>query len=259
MSKEKTGSVQSVDRLFVIMETLSLHPRGMLLSELANAVDLTPSTTHRFLGTLIAHHYAQKDTESGKYRLTMRMYEVGARVLPGLNILSMARPYLENLSEEVKEVVHLVVRDDNEVLYLSRLDGSPSFVNMGSYAGLRNPMYCTGVGKSILAFLPDQEVRQIWDRTEIIRFTDNTITDLKSMYREIAQIRKQGWAIDNEEHELGIRCVAAPVFDFEGKPVAAISVSGTLGRMDTEKVERLAPLVMKVAQRISGLLGAVSV
>lgn len=256
MSKEKTGAVQSVDRLFTIMEELSLHPRGMLLTDLANAVDLTPSTTHRFLGTLIAHHYAQKDTESGKYRLTMRMYEVGARVLPGLNILSLARPHLENLSEEVEEVVHLVVRDDDEVLYLSRLDGSPGVVNMGSYAGLRNPMYCTGVGKSILAYLPEQEMRQIWARTEIIRFTDNTITTLESMRREAAKIRQQGWAIDDEEHELGIRCVAAPIFDFEGKPVAAISVSGTLGRMDAEKIQRIAPRVMQVAQRISGLLGA---
>lgn len=256
MSKEKTGAVQSVDRLFTIMEELSLHPRGMLLTDLANAVDLTPSTTHRFLSTLIAHHYAQKDTESGKYRLTMRMYEVGARVLPGLNILSLARPHLENLSEEVEEVVHLVVRDDDEVLYLSRLDGSPGVVNMGSYAGLRNPMYCTGVGKSILAYLPEQEMRQIWARTEIVRFTDNTITTLESMRREAAKIRQQGWAIDDEEHELGIRCVAAPIFDFEGKPVAAISVSGTLGRMDAEKIQRIVPRVMQVAQRISGLLGA---
>ena len=256
MNKEKTGSVQSVDRLFSIMEELSQHPRGMLLTDLANAVDLTPSTTHRFLGTLVAHHYAHKDPESGKYRLTMRMYEVGARVLPGLNILSLARPYLESLSEEVEEVIHLVVRDDDEVLYLSRLDGSPAVVNMGSYTGLRNPMYCTGVGKAILAHLPEQEMCQIWSRTDTVRFTDNTITDLNVMRREAAKIREQGWAIDDEEHELGIRCVAAPVFDFKGSPVAAISVSGTLGRMDAEKIQRIAPRVIKVAQRISALLGA---
>lgn len=256
MGKEKNCSVQSVDRLFDIIEELSLYPRGMALSELSAAVGLTPSTTHRFLASLIARSYAAKDTETGKYRLTLRICEVSTRILPGLNILNLARPYMEKLAENTEEVIHLVTRVGDEILYLNRLDSSPSAVNMGSYAGLRNPMYCTGVGKSILAFLPDDEICQIWSRTPKTQFTPNTITDFKKMKSEIEDIRKKGWAVDDEEHELGIRCVAAPIFNFEHEPVAAISVSGTLGRMDADKIERIAPMVLSSTADISKLLGA---
>lgn len=150
--------VQSIDRLFDIVEALSNAPRGMALSDLSAAVGLHTSTTHRLLAALVARGYVQKDIESGKYRLTMRLFEVGSRAVGGMNIVSLARPYLEHLAATTHEAIHLVVRDGDEVVYLYKENMGDSTVRMASFVGLRNPMYCTAVGKSILSCLPEAEV-----------------------------------------------------------------------------------------------------
>ncbi len=163
--------VQSIDRLFDIVEALSNAPRGMALSDLSAAVGLHTSTTHRLLAALVARGYVQKDIESGKYRLTMRLFEVGSRAVGGMNIVSLARPYLEHLAATTHEAIHLVVRDGDEVVYLYKENMGDSTVRMASFVGLRNPMYCTAVGKSILSCLPEAEVAAIWQRTVITRFS----------------------------------------------------------------------------------------
>ena len=161
--------VQSIDRLFDIVEALSNAPRGMALSDLSAAVGLHTSTTHRLLAALVARGYVQKDIESGKYRLTMRLFEVGSRAVGGMNIVSLARPYLEHLAATTHEAIHLVVRDGDEVVYLYKENMGDSTVRMASFVGLRNPMYCTAVGKSILSCLPEAEVTAIWLWTALRR------------------------------------------------------------------------------------------
>ena len=217
--------VQSIDRLFDIVEALSNAPRGMALSDLSAAVGLHTSTTHRLLAALVARGYVQKDIESGKYRLTMRLFEVGSRAVGGMNIVSLARPYLEHLAATTHEAIHLVVRDGDEVVYLYKENMGDSTVRMASFVGLRNPMYCTAVGKSILSCLPEAEVTAIWQRTVITRFTPHTIVDYADLIAELVKARQNGWAADREEHELGVSCIAAPLLDFHGAPLGAISVS----------------------------------
>ena len=151
--------VQSIDRLIDIIEALSGTPRGLALNELSASVGLHASTTHRLLAALAARGYVNKDIESGKYRLTMRLFEVGSRVVGGMNLVSLARPYLEHLAAITNEAIHLVVRDGDEVVYLYKEDLGDSSMRMASFVGLRTPMYCTAVGKSILSRLPESEVR----------------------------------------------------------------------------------------------------
>ena len=255
-SMEKGHSpVQSIDRLFDIVEALSNAPRGMALSDLSAAVGLHTSTTHRLLAALVARGYVQKDIESGKYRLTMRLFEVGSRAVGGMNIVSLARPYLEHLAATTHEAIHLVVRDGDEVVYLYKENMGDSTVRMASFVGLRNPMYCTAVGKSILSCLPEAEVTAIWQRTVITRFTPHTIVDYADLIAELVKARQNGWAADREEHELGVSCIAAPLLDFHGAPLGAISVSLPTARLSAEREIFFSNAVCSCARAISGLLG----
>jgi len=248
------SSVQSVDRIFDLIEALSLTPRGMTLTDLSQAVSLHKSTTHRLLTSLIDNDYVMKDAESGKYRLTLHLFEIGGRILGGMNILSVARPYLEKLSETTNEAVHLAVREGTEIVYLYK-DDPYSTVHMASRVGLRSPLYCTGLGKSILAYLPEAKALELWNRSNIERFTPNTITTFARMQHEMALIREKGYAVDNEEHELGIRCIGVVVKDYSNGPVGAISVSATAVRLNDAKIEEFAPLAISAASNISRLLG----
>lgn len=249
------NSVQSIDRVLDILEALSAAPNGMALSELSAAVNLPGSTTHRLVKTLIDRGYALKDPSTGKYRLSLRTFEIGCRVSNVWDLLSAAKPYLDELAAFSQEVVHLVERDGAGIVYLYKAEPFKPLVRMSSHVGLRNPMYCTGVGKSILALLPPTEVEMIWKCEEIKRFSDHTITELPAMMDELARIRERGYAIDDEEHEAGVRCVAAAVRNWAGEPAAAISISAPVSRMTAEVIESLLPHLFHAADEVSRTLG----
>jgi len=255
MDAQASSGVQSLDRIFSIIEELSNYPKGLALTELCAITQLPKGTVSRMLGSLITHGYAVQEPESKKYRLTMRLFEIGCRVAGRMNLLSVARPYLESLSNVTEEAVHLVTRSEDEVVYLYKEEPVQSVVRMSSFVGLRIPMYCTGVGKSILAFLPDAEIRAIWERNPPVRFTPKTIVSLDAMMEEIARIRAVGYAIDEEEHEIGVRCIAAPILDFSGTPVAAISISAPVTRMTEEKLREYAGLLLDSARNIRRYFG----
>lgn len=248
-----TGSVQSVARVLDILELLSGAPSGMTLSELAAKSQLHVSTAHRLVNVLVERGYAVKD--GGKYRLSLRTFEIGCRVSGVWSLLAEAKPRLEELAAFSKEAVHLVERDGNKVVYLYKAEPYQQLVRMDSHTGLRNPMYCTGVGKSILALLPREEVERIWREEEITVFSPNTITDLGKMEQELEKIRQQGYAVDNEEHEPNVRCIAVAIRNWAGEPVAAISISAPAARLNDEVMASLLPLLRTAADDISAMLG----
>lgn len=256
MDSATASSVQSLDRIFLIIEYLSKYPKGISLTNICNATQLPKSTTSRLLSALISHGYASQDIETKKYRLTLRFFEIGSRIADGNDLLSVAKPYLENLSTLYQEAVHLVVRDKDEIVYLYKeAPFNNNILNMSSCVGLRNPMYCTGVGKSILAFLPEEEIRSIWQRNPPTQFTPNTIMSFSVMQREISRIQELGYAIDDEEHELGIRCIAAPIFDYSGIPFAAISLSAPSVRLNDSEIQKFVPAILETANNISRYYG----
>lgn len=250
-----SGSVQSVDRVLDLVETLSTVPQGMALSDLAAATGLHISTAHRLVGALVERGYACKDLESGKYRLTLRLFEVGSQVSGVLSLLETARPMLDDLASFCNEVVHLAEWDGSDMVYLYKVEPARPMVRMGSYVGCRNPMYCTGVGKAVLAFLPDEEVDRIWKSSEICTYTEKTITDLDSMRTCLAEIRQRGYAIDDEEHESGVRCIAVPIFNWAKHAVAAASVAAPAARMDESVMNGIFPRLSGISMEVSRLLG----
>lgn len=249
-----TGSVQSIDRIFDIVETLAKFPQGMPLSDLAAATGLHVSTAHRLVQSLARRGYALKD-RNGRYRLTLRLYEIGSQVSGVLNLLTIARPMLEQLAILSQEAVHLVERDGEDVLYLYKAEPRQQLVRMGSSVGLRNPMYCTGVGKSILAQLPDDQLAEIWKNTTVCAYTEKTITDLDTLRADLALVRQRGYAIDDEEHEKGVRCIAVAIRNSFHVPVAAISVSAPASRLDDKTMQKLYPQLAAISQELSRILG----
>ncbi len=253
--RTSSGPVQSIDRVLDILEALSSAPLGMSLSDLAAATGLHVSTAHRLVHALAERGYAMKEPSGGKYRLTLRTFEIGSRVSGVWNLLSAAKPYLDELASASREAVHLVERDGNGVVYLYKAEPFQQLVRIGSYTGLRNPMYCTGVGKSILALLPEEQLEALWETQELITYTPNTITELDTMKQELAATRQRGYAMDNEEHELGVRCIAMAVRSWAGEPVGAVSISAPAARLEDEEIRRLLPQLQYAASQISHMLG----
>lgn len=249
------NGVQSVERTFSIIEALSHAPKGAFLGELSSEVYLSKSTVHRLLSSLIRMGYAAKDNETGKYYLTLKMFEVGGRIVDSLDVLSAARPYLEKLSDITGEAVHLVVRDGIDIVYIMKEDSGNNSVRMSSRVGLRSPIYCTAVGKAFLAELSPAKVEDIWNSSNIVKRTNNTITELSELKRQLDIIRTNGYAVDDEENESGVRCVGASLLDFSGKVVGAFSVSVPISRMDDERLLSISELVLKTRRQICSQLG----
>ncbi len=245
--------MQSVERTLSILEALSQAPAGVFLNELSSVTGLNKTTVHRLLGTLIQTGYVSG--KNGKYRLTVRLFEVGARVINRLDVLTAARSYLEMLSVVTGEAVHLVVRDGADIVYIFKADAGQNSVQMSSRVGLRNPMYCTGVGKAILAALPEPEAEDVWLHSRIVRRTDNTITTFDRLKQQLAEVNVHGYAVDDEENELGVRCIAASVLDYAGKVAGAFSISAPSGRMDDARLVSIAPLVLDTREKICAALG----
>ncbi|MCH1982385.1 IclR family transcriptional regulator [Ruminococcus sp. OA3] len=248
--------VQSLDRAFDIIEALASTPHGTSLTNLAQEVSLNKSTVHRILATMISRGYVQQTADSGKYHLTMKFFKIGSYVVGGLDILSASRIYLEQLASQTGHTIHLAVRDGDEIFYLYKEDPLNGILKTSSRVGLHLPMYCTGLGKSILAFLPEKEIEAIWSRSDIKKFTPNTITDCQIFLRQAERIRKCRFAIDDEEHDAGIRCVASPIIDYSGKPVAAVSISASASLLSNAEIENYSGIVKDAAANISKAMGA---
>lgn len=251
----ENGSVRVIERTLDIIEALAGAPRGMPLNALSDAVGLHKATVYRLLQSLVGRHYVIKDEENGKYRLTMRLFDLGSQILGGFNLLGVARPYLERISDETHEVVHLAARDNTEIVYLYKVDPNSNVVQMGSRVGARNPLYCTGLGKSILSCLSNAELESVWTHSNVVARTPRTILSLEDMRRELAEARRLGYAIDDEEGEVGVRCVAAAIRDSHGAPFAAISIAAATQRMPADTIRRYGQLVISATDSISSLFG----
>lgn len=242
--------VQSLDRALAILEELSRHESGLGVTDIGSILGLHKSTVHRLLYTLMVRGYVEKDIETEKYRLGLKVVELGQIRLENTEIRAEARPYLVKLMEQTNETVHLCILENGEVVYIDKVESSNT-VRMYSRIGRRAPMHCTGVGKAIAAFLGEEEVRRIVREKGLPRKTDTTITELDELLKHFEIIRKQGYAIDDEEHDYGIRCVAAPVRDYKGDVIASISVSGPSMRITKERINDLAAKVIETALNIS--------
>lgn len=252
---KSVSSVQSVERALNIIEILQDLPNGLGVTELSHRLEVSKSTAHRLLMSLYNKGFVQQDLQTEKYYLGLKFIELGQVVTDNLDIRKVASPYLRQLTEKTGETAHLAIMDKNEIVYIDKLESSAT-IRMFSNIGKRAPIHCTGIGKAIFAFLQDQQIEQIIKDTGLRKYTEKTRTTREEMLIEIQEIRLRGYSIDDEEHEMGIKCSAAPIFNHKNEVVAGISVAGPIMRVTEEKLEMMAQEVLKVSTEISRLLGA---
>lgn len=246
--------VQSVDRTLSILELLSDYEKGLGITEISEKVNLHKSTVHRLLNTLMVKGYVQQNEDTNRYKLTLKLFELGSKKVEKMNIVNVARPLLKELMEKTNEVIHLVVREGIEIVYVAKVE-SQNPIRMYSRIGKKSPMYCTAVGKSMMAHMNEEEVNSIWNNSKVEKLTEYTVTDFKTFKDNINLIKNQGYAIDEQENEVGIRCIAASVFDYNGNIVGAISISGSIISFKEDKIDEFSKLIIEYANKISQELG----
>jgi IclR family KDG regulon transcriptional repressor len=250
--------VQTIERASFILDILGQSPQGISIRDLSEKMRLPKGTTHRLLSSLSYFGYVRQDQSTKNYFLGFKLVELGNLLLGQLDLRKEAEPFLRNLAQRTKETVHLVILDQNEIVYLDKLETEPNTggLRMASRVGSRNPAHSCAVGKVLLAHLPVEALASLAEEKGLTRRTGSTITELSQLKEHLKLVRKQGYAVDDEENERGIRCVGSPVFNEVGKAVAAISVSGPAFRVTRKTVqESLKKEVMETALRISQRLG----
>jgi len=248
-------NIRAVDRGLLVLSVLS-DGKPRTLTDLSEEIALNSSTTFRLLATLTYHNYVERDEQTGEYRLGLACLELARAYHAGNTIRRAALPQLERLRDDSTETVHLGVLNKMEVVYLEKLHGLHAVGLMTSRVGGRSPAYCTGLGKALLAYADPQKVREYFGQNDLTRYTNTTIQNLDELMTDLEQIRRQGYAFDQGEHEAEVRCVAVPIFDANGQTVAALSVSGPQGRLDPldgkpELIERTREAARAISARLA--------
>jgi len=257
-SSKPTNLVQTIERASSLLDILGENSQGIALGELSAKIKLPKGTTHRLLSSLSYFGFVRQDPKTRNYFLGLKLVELGQVLLNQLDLRKEAEPFLRDLAERTKETVHLVILDRNEIVYIDKVeaDQNQSGLRMASRVGLRNPAHSCAVGKVLLSYLSVEEVDRVIKEKGLAKRTENTITDPIQLMEHLKVVRAQGYAIDDEENEKGVRCVATPIFNEAGKAVAAISIS-TPVFLVTKKIVQdvLKKEVMETALKISQRLG----
>lgn len=246
---EEKNPIQVADRLFLVLETLSAEG-PISLADLSRQLNLNKSTVHRLLCSLIYMGYVKQDPETQKYDLSLKILSLSNRLLSRMDILEEVRPYLKKLAQETGETVHFVQLDGTEAIYIYKEESYQNSVRMVSKVGSRIPLYCSGVGKAMAADMEEDRIEELWKSSSIEKHTPHTVTDYSGFLERIQKIRKLGYALDDEENELGVRCIAVSIPDYKGNPKYAFSISAPAVRMSDERIHELAKVVLEAKQEI---------
>jgi IclR family acetate operon transcriptional repressor len=252
----RDGGVQSVDRALSIIETLAEDDEGYRLSDLAVRTGLSTSTVHRLLATLEKRRFVQFDRYESKWHVGAQSFAVGATFARRRNFVAQAMPYLRKLRDLTRETANLAVVDDEHIIVLTRMESREIMRSLTKVGG-RVAMVASGVGKAVLATYSDADINAIICRQGMPRLTEKSIVRPSELFRQIEAIRRQGYAVDDEEARIGLRCVAAVVYNDCGEPLAAISVSGMTSRVTEERLPALGRTVCEVAAELTAALGGV--
>jgi DNA-binding IclR family transcriptional regulator len=245
--------LQSIDRVVALLDMLSESDVPLSLAEICTRMGLHKSTAHRSLIVLERTSMIER-TPEGRFRLGLKLYELGNRAVEQIDLRERVQPFFRRLAMEVGETVHLSVLQKTKVVYLDKVEPNRR-VCMTSKSGTSNPVYCTSMGKAMLAFLPADMREEILSKIKYTRFTTKTLCSREALLKSLERVKKRGFAIDDEEIEVGVRCVGAPIFDENRHPIAAVSVSGPASRITVQSVPGIAERLIRCCNEISRTLG----
>jgi DNA-binding IclR family transcriptional regulator len=258
LNSKSQNLVQTIERASQILDILGQSQQGTSIRELSTKINLPKGTIHRLLSSLLYFGYVRQDSKTRNYFLGFKLVELGNLLLGQLDLRKEAEPFLRDLAEGTNETIHMVIMDRDEVVYIEKVEfeQNSSGLRMASRVGLRNPIHSCAVGKVLLADFSDEVLDHFLRGKNLMKRTENTITDPIQLKEHLKSVKKQGFAIDDEENEKGIRCVAAPIRNGAGKVVAAISISGPAFRVTKKLIqESLKKEVMETANNISQRFG----
>ncbi|MGA8031813.1 MAG: IclR family transcriptional regulator C-terminal domain-containing protein [Casimicrobiaceae bacterium] len=250
----ETAQVQSLTRGLSILQCLARTEGGLTLTDIAQRVQLPPSTTHRLLSTLEKMGYVYQAGDLSLWYVGIEAFAVGSSFLSNRDFVAQSHAYMRRLMEQAGETTNLAILDGTEAVFIDQVqcrETMRTIVKLGS----RVPLHASGVGKAIFASLPDDQIDAMLKVRGLPRITENTITSPETMWASIRVIRQRGWSFDDEEHLPGTRCVAAPFYDEHAEPLGAISVAGPTSRLPDERIKQLGPLVSHIAEEITHRLG----
>lgn len=251
----KVEGAAALTKGILVLNSIADSVEPLRFSQLLGVTKLPKATQHRILSALIAERLVRLDSKEKTYGLGFRLLEMARRVWEEFDVRQIAEPDLLKLRDGTGETVHLAILVDLDVVYIEKFESRQSVRTISS-VGNRAPSYCTGVGKAILAFLKPDKQEEIIKRLTLTKFTENTISSRRQLLSALKQIKTLGYATDIDEHHVGIRCVAAPIFDFRREVVAGVSVTAPGFRFDLDKLSEIAPVIVETAQEISRKLGS---
>ena len=254
LAPERSDQVQSLVRALAIVNRLAAADEGATLTEVAQQVGLSPSTAHRLLTTLEQERYVRFDAERRLWSVGVQAFVAGSAFLKTRSLVPTARPHMRALMEESEETVNLAVEDQAEAVYLSQVE-CRQMMRAFARPGGRVPLHCSSVGKALLSAMPDADVARVLHRHGLARVTVKTLITTPALRDDLVRARTRGYAIDDEEHAVGLRCIAAVVFNEAADPVAALSLSGPMARIPDERIPLLGDLVRRTADAVTAQLG----
>ena len=248
--------LQALDRAFAVLDLLAASPVALGLAEIATGLGLHKSTAHRFLMVLERHRMLERD-RTGRFRLGLRLCDLGGRAIEQFDLRDRARTHLQTLVAEVEETAHLCILEKTRMVYIDKQEPERT-IRMISRVGASSPLHCTAVGKAILATMPRARVEQLLPANqELERFTRRTMITRDALLQELEQTSRRGYAVDDEEREEGVRCAGMAIIDSQGEAVAAVSISGPAFRVTMQKIPAIAGKLMACVQGIRHDLGFV--
>jgi len=246
--------LQSLDRAVSVLDLLGESEGPLGLADVCEQMDLHKSTAHRALMVLERCGLIERTPEN-RFRLGLKLYELGTRAVEQIDLRARVHPWFRRLSAQVGETVHLGVLQKTSVVYLDKVEPSNRRVWLASRIGTSNPVYCTAMGKAMLAFVPEEMLAEIMGKIRFVRYTHRTLMTPEALQRSLERVRRRGYSIDDEEVEEGVRCIGAPILNELGQPMAAVSVSGPTSRITKESVPGIAEHLMRCCREISASLG----
>lgn len=251
---ERSNQVKSIVKALGILELLDKE-NELGIGEISERLGLDKSTVHRLVSTLKQEGYIIQNANSKKYSNSFKLFEMGNNVVEKLGLRKIAQPYLEQISRITNETTNIAIIYDNNIMYIDRIE-SPATIKVDLRIGKRLPVYCTGLGKVMLAYMPKQKLEEILKNVKFIKYTKNTVENIQKLYEQLEKIREQGYCIDEEEYVEGLICVSAPIMNYRGDIIAAISIAVPKYRFDEgEKNTGFTNILKETAYNLSKEFG----
>jgi DNA-binding IclR family transcriptional regulator len=250
MQDYSKSAVPSLERGLAILEILAKSRAGLSLSQVTRQLDLPKSSVHCLLRTLDETGYVYKDGPSGKYRVSLSICDLARQALQGISLRDQAKQFLRNLAERTGMTVHMAILEQGSCVLIEKV-APPGVPRTATWIGKQFALHCTAVGKALLAYLPESDAERLISDQGLIRYNDNTVCSIRQLKQELQMIRVRGYSLDDEEEEIGVRCLGAPIFNANNEAIAALSIVGEASQIAGDNVSRLHKDVVEAANRVS--------